>query len=393
VEEAAARQVALPSGLRAFLTGGESVPVARLHNWAGLAGRPGRPVSFLSSYGPTEATVTATVFQTASDRIGMPGWGQVPIGVPLANTGAWVLDPGLRPVPPGLRGELFLAGAGLARGYLGRPDLTAAAFVPDPVSGEPGARLYRTGDLARRLADGNLEFLGRADRQVKIRGFRVEPGEVEAVLARHPAVREAAVVAREEAPGSRRLVAYFTAEPAEGTAPPAPAELRTFLAAALPDFMVPSAFVLLDEMPLLASGKVDRQALPAPDHALLRRGAEHQPPRTAVERVLAGIWQQVLGVPEVGAFDDFFELGGHSLLATQVAGRIRQELEVDLELRQIFEAPTVDRLAEALLADPARRDHVTRAAELTLELAELSDDQIEAMLTQEAVSSPEGNLL
>ncbi len=376
VEEVAERRSALPAGLRFFLTGGESVPTARLRTWAGrVAGSAG----FLSSYGPTEATVTTALFRTRGGEAAALSWETVPIGQPLPGTWVHLLDRSRRPVPAGVPGEIYIGGAGLARCYLGSPGLTAEAFVPVPEGAAPGERLYRTGDLARWLPDGHLEFLGRADHQVKIRGFRVELEEIEAVLARHPAVREAVVTAPEEANGVRRLVAYFTAEEA---APPAPVELRTFLAAALPDFMIPSAFVLLDEMPLLASGKVDRRALPAPDHALLRRSSEHQPPRTAVERVLAGIWQQVLGVPEVGAFDDFFELGGHSLLATQVASRIRDELEVDLELRQIFEASTIATLAEALLADPARRDHVTRSAELTLELAELPDDQIEAMLTQ-----------
>ncbi|HSF43044.1 MAG TPA: non-ribosomal peptide synthase/polyketide synthase [Thermoanaerobaculia bacterium] len=377
VEEVAAERLPLPASLRAFLTGGESVPVARLRTWAGLTSRP---VSFLSSYGPTEATVTSTVFQTRSDQVPSLRGENVPIGRPLSGTRAHVLDRALQPAPCGVPGELALAGAGLARGYLGRPDLTADAFRPDPFAAEPGGRLYHTGDLAVRLPDGGLEFLGRADHQVKLRGFRVELGEIEAVLLRHPALREVAVVVREDRPGDRRLAAY--AVPREAEEFPSPAELRGFLTERLPAYMVPAAVMLLPELPVLPSGKLDRAALPAPVYA---EAGERVAPRTPVEQVLAGIWAEVLGVEAVGAFDSFFELGGHSLSATRVVSRIRQELEVDLELRLLFESPTVAGLAEGLLADPERRARVERAAELTIQLSGLSEEQVEAML---AAGSP-----
>ncbi len=249
-------------------------------------------------------------------------------------------------MPVGVAGEIHVGGAGLARGYLDRPALTAERFVPDPWAAEPGSRLYRSGDLARRTLrtpDGDLEYLGRADHQVKLRGFRIELGEIEAALARHPGVREALVLAREDQPGDRRLVAYVV--PAE-TAPGASA-LRDFLAAALPDYMVPAAFVFLPALPLSGNGKVDRRALPAPEAA---QGSldEEAAPRRPVEELIAGIWSQVLGVEGVGAGDDFFELGGHSLLATQVVSRVRETLRVELPLRQLFDTPTVGELAAAV---------------------------------------------
>jgi len=387
VDEAAARRAPLPAGLRAFLTGGESVPVAKLRAWAELGQLADRPLSFLSSYGPTEATVTTTAFQTTSEKAGALTGDVVPIGRPLPDVRAWLLDTRMQPVPRGVPGELYLGGAGLARGYLGRPDLTAEAFLPDPLSGESG-RLYRTGDCARHRPDGELDFLGRADHQVKIRGFRLELAEVEAALARHPGVREAVALVREDRPGDRRLVAWVDPEPGER---PSPADLRAFLAERLPQHAVPSAVLLLDALPTLPSGKVDRAALPTPEPDRSGVTVDYAAPRNAVEQVLASLWAPVLGVERVGVHDDFFELGGHSLLATQVVARVREELEVDLELRHLFEAPTVAGLAAALLADPDRRDRIERAAALTLELSRMSDDEIEAMLATEAVDSPEGS--
>ncbi len=241
-----------------------------------------------------------------------------------------------------MAGELCLGGQGLARGYLGRPDLTAERFVPDPF-GAPGARLYHSGDLARWRADGELELLGRRDSQVKVRGFRIELGEIEERLARHPGVREAAVVARED-DDEMRLLAYVV----PGTEPaPTAGELRAFLRASLPEHMVPSAFVPLAALPLTPNGKVDRQALPAPGAA----GAERQAyvaPRTVTEELLAGIWAEVLKVERVGARDNFFDFGGHSLLAAQVVSRIRQAAELNLPLRALFQNPTVEGLAVAL---------------------------------------------
>ena len=377
VEEVAAARRPLPESLRAFLTGGESVPAARLQTWAALAG-PLR--SFLSSYGPTEATVTATVWQTTGAGAAELTAPFVPIGRPLPNTQAYVLDRKLRPVPDGVAGELYLGGAGLARGYLGRPDLTAEAFVPDPLSGEPGSRLYRTGDLGRRKPDGDLEFLGRVDHQVKIRGFRVEPGEIEAALARFPAVQQAAVAAREEVPGSPYLVAY--AVPREGQ-PIDPAGLRAFLSGLLPSYMIPAVFVILAGLPVLASGKLDRAALPAPAPFRSERPASFIAPRDPVEEILAQVWAQVLRVEPVGAFDHFFELGGHSLLATQALTRIRQALEIDLPLRSLFEEPTVAGFAAALRRSP-HADQVEKMAALRIELASLSEEEVDALLLADA---------
>ncbi|HKV09275.1 MAG TPA: amino acid adenylation domain-containing protein, partial [Thermoanaerobaculia bacterium] len=376
VEEVAAARLPLPASLRTFLTGGESVPVARLRTWAELTART---ASFLSSYGPTEATVTTTVWQTASGEVPALQATHVPLGRPLPNARVYVLDPKLQPVPRGVAGELLLGGAGLARGYLGRPDLTAEAFIPDPLSGEPGGRLYRTGDLGRYRADGDLEFLGRADHQVKIRGFRVELGEIEVALSRFPGVRQAAVALRDDLPGRPRLVGYVL--PQEGQ-PIEPMALRGFLAERLPAYMVPAAFVVLDELPVLASGKVDRAALPAPADD---RSGRFVAPRGPLEQVLAEVLAQVLRIDRMGAFDNFFELGGDSLTAAQAVGRIREAFDIDFQLRSLFEDPTVAGLAETLRrsGDGAK---VEETAALRIELAGLSDEEVEARLLAEATA-------
>ena len=245
----------------------------------------------------------------------------------------------MQPVPIGAAGELYIGGAGLARGYLGRADLTAERFLPDPFGGA-GARLYRTGDLARHRADGDIEFLGRIDHQVKIRGFRIELGEIEAALSRIAGVREAAVLAREDQPGDKRLVAYVAGR--EGTTPAA-GELRAALQAHLPDYMLPSAFVTLDALPLTANGKVDRKALPAPDLGALQ-AHRYVAPRTATEAALCRIWAQTLGLERVGVEDNFFELGGHSLLAVQVISRIRRDhIGRNCRCKQLVCTPSHDR--------------------------------------------------
>ena len=379
----------LPESISVYMTGGERLSTEALRAWGSVA-----PAGALlvSSYGPTEATVTTTFFtlRGAEARAAEP-LPSSPLGRPLPHARLRLLDTFLEPVPPGTPGEICIGGSALARGYLGLPNLTAGRFVPDPFCGAgnaaPGERLYRTGDLARALPGGGLEFLGRVDHQVKIRGFRVEPGEVEATLARHPAVREAVVVAREDRPGERRLVGYVVAE----REAPSIAELRAYVAASLPEFMVPSAFVLLAGMPLLPSGKVDRRALPAPEGGRAGLGSELVLPRTPIEQVLAEIWCQVLGVREIGVFDNFFELGGHSLLATQVITRVRQAFDYDLQLREIFDSPTIEGIAAALLADPQHRERVQRNAELRVRLAALSDDEIEALLLAEASLPEERN--
>ncbi len=287
-------------------------------------------------YGPSEDTTYSTCAVVARGAAGEPA-----IGEPVAGTRAYVLDPALRPCPIGVPGELCLAGAGLARGYLNRPDLTARAFVPDPIVQAPGERMYRTGDLARWLPSGRLEYLGRLDHQVKVRGFRIELGEIEIVLADHPAVREAVVVAREEA-GDKRLVAYVVLH---GDA----SDLRSWLAARLPEFMLPAAFVALPALPFGPTGKVDRRALPAPEWGRDEAAAEAAP-RNPIEEALAGIWGEVLGGPPPGVHEDFFRCGGHSLLAAQVVARVRATLGVELSLRRVFETPTIARLAAAVQA-------------------------------------------
>ena len=346
----------VPESVRAFNLAGEALSAMLARD---LYARP-RTERVLNLYGPTEDTVYSTwsEVERGAERVG--------IGRPVANSRAYVLDPAGSPAPVGVPGELCLGGAGTARGYHGRPELTATQFVPDPFAPEAGARMYRTGDRARWLAGGELEYLGRIDQQVKVRGFRVEPGEVEAALCAHPAVRDAAVAARPDAGGGMRLVAYHL--PADGEAPPAPAELRAWLRERLPEHMVPAAFVALDAFPLTPSGKTDRRALPEPE-AEAAAHAEPVAPSTPVEEILAGIWAQVLGTERVGVHDDFFALGGHSLLGAQVVSRIRVAFEVELPLRALFEAPSVAGLAariEALRSDgsglvappiePARRE-------------------------------------
>ncbi|HEX2091321.1 MAG TPA: amino acid adenylation domain-containing protein, partial [Longimicrobiaceae bacterium] len=299
-------------------------------------GRAALEAEVVNLYGPTEVCIDATAAVALAEQ---GGW-TVPIGRPVGNVRAYVLDGAGEPVPVGVPGELYLGGAQLARGYLGRPELTGERFVPDAFSGEAGTRLYRTGDRTRWLVSGELEYLGRVDFQVKIRGFRVELGEIEAALREHASVREAVVVAREDAPGERRLVGYVVPD---GEGEVSPLGLRAYLKARVPEYMVPSALVVLDAMPLLPNGKVDRRALPAPE---VSSGEAYVTPRSPVEEVLAGIWAEVLGAERVGVMDDFFTLGGHSLLATRVASRIREAFSVELPLRALFEAPTVGSLAE-----------------------------------------------
>jgi acyl carrier protein len=252
------------------------------------------------------------------------------------------LDERLEPVPVGISGELYIGGRGLARGYLKRPDLTAASFLPDRFSKEPGARLYKTGDLARYLPDGNVEFLGRMDHQIKLRGFRIELGEIESILNEHAEILQSVVLAREDTPGDKRLVAYVV--PSDRTATTAH-DLRAHLKEKLPDYMVPSAFVFLNAMPLTPNGKIDRRALAAPDWSGQGLEQSFVAPGNPLEETIAQIWADVLNQEKVGIHDNFFDLGGHSLKATQVVSRVREVLRMDLSVRVLFEAPTVAELA------------------------------------------------
>ncbi|MEP7339011.1 MAG: amino acid adenylation domain-containing protein [Acidobacteriota bacterium] len=293
-------------------------------------------------YGPSEDTTYSTCALIARDCNRPP-----PIGRPVANTQVYLLDPHFQPVPIGVPGELYLGGAGLARGYLNQPELTAERFIPDPFGGEMGARLYRTGDLARYLPDGELEFLGRIDQQIKLRGFRIELGEIETVLRQHAAVKEAVVLARANAAGEQGLAAYAVFKPGQH---PTPDELRRYVQGKLPGYMIPTAFVLLDAFPLTPNGKIDRRALPSPVWRGSDAVANGSAPRTQIEEALAGIWADVLGLERVGIDDNFFELGGHSLQAARLASRVRAAFGVDLPLRSVFEAPTVAGLASHITA-------------------------------------------
>jgi len=327
----------LPRGVRRVIIGGEQALPEALAQWRRETA--GHPARLVNTYGPTETTIVATRQELA----GGTSTPTIPIGRPIAGARVYVVDRRLQPVPPGVAGELLVGGVGLSRGYLGRPELTAAAFVPDPFGSVPGDRLYRTGDLVRYQSGGVLEFLGRIDGQVKIRGFRVETGEIESVLTAHPGVRAAAVILREDDPDSPRLVAYLTGT--DGDESPSITELRRFLADRLPEHMVPAAFVVLPALPFTGSGKVDRRALPAPGGERPRLEREYVPPASDVEEALAEIWAELLGIARVGVQDNFFELGGHSLLATQVITRIRERLRVDMPLIALFQMPTVEQLS------------------------------------------------
>jgi aspartate racemase len=298
----------------------------------------------VNGYGPTENTTFSACYTMTGGTLLN---GSVPIGRPLANSSADVLDPDLELLPAGIPGELYVGGDGLARGYLNQPDLTAERFVPDPLGREPGARLYRTGDRARWRSDGNLEFLGRLDAQLKIRGFRVEPGEIEAVLEEHPAVGGAVVVAQPSRSGDVFLAAYVV--PAAGLV--SGAELSAWLRDRLPAFMQPSSVTVLPEWPLTPNGKIDRRHLPAPEMERKGRTAANVAPRNQIEASLVQMWEELLGVEHISIYDSFFELGGHSLIATQVISRVRQEHGTAPPLRILFEEPTIARLAAAIIEE------------------------------------------
>jgi amino acid adenylation domain-containing protein len=321
--------------LRKVFCGGEAVPLKLQERFFALM-----TAGLQNLYGPTETSIDASSWCCERDS----QLDFVPIGRPLGNIQIYLLDSYLKPVPTYAPGELFIGGVGLARGYHQRPELTAERFVPHPFSTRPGARLYRTGDLARYLPDGTIQFLGRIDHQVKVRGFRIELGEIETALTQHPGVREVVVVAREDRPGDKNLVAYVVAS---GDARPASVELRDFLKQHLPEYMVPANFVLLDTMPLTPNGKLDRAALPSPA-SINDQKKDFIAPRTAIEEQLARLWSELLNVERVSIDDNFFELGGHSLLATQLVSRLRESLQVELPLRSLFETPTIVSLAESI---------------------------------------------
>ncbi|BBZ39239.1 hypothetical protein MCNS_23020 [Mycobacterium conspicuum] len=330
-----------PRGLEsvAVLLGGEACTPEVVDQWA-----PGRVV--INAYGPTEATVYAAM--SAPLTAGSAGAGAAPIGSPPSTAAVFVLDEFLQPVPTGVTGELYVAGRGVAVGYLGRADLTAARFVASPF-GRPGERMYRTGDLVRWRPDGQLQYLGRADEQVKIRGYRIEPGEVQAALAGLDGVEQAVVIAREDRPGDKRLVGYVTG-------PVEPAAARAALADRLPPYMVPSAIVMLEALPLTVNGKLDKRALPAPDYQDI---GQYRAPATLTEEILTGVYSHVLGVPRVGVDDSFFDLGGDSLSAMRLIAAVNAALDTGLSVRAVFESPTVAQLAPRIGRDDARLEPLT----------------------------------
>lgn len=329
----------LPRTLRVLIIGGERACPERVAVWQKLV--DGR-VRLVNTYGPTEGTIAVTRcdLQTVDITHGR----EAPIGRAIENTKLYVIDRWMQPAPVGIPGELLIGGAALARGYLNRPDLTAEKFIPDFLSDQPGARLYQTGDVVRSLPGGFLEFRGRTDNQVKIRGYRVEPGEIEAVLQSYQAVKDSVVTAREDNVGLKQLVAYVVLRDGYDVTA---SNLRSFLKEGLPEYMVPSFFVFLPKLPLTSSGKINRQALPKPDHNPADNG-EYVSPRTSTEKTLESIWTSVLKLDRIGIYDNFFELGSHSLLATQVVARISDTLHIELPLRRLFELPTIAELAVAV---------------------------------------------
>lgn len=353
--------------LRTLVAAGEACPREAVERWASPSRR------FLNAYGPTEITVCATVAECSPEET------KPHIGRAIANTEIYILDERMRPVPSSVYGEIYIGGEGLARGYLNRADATAASFVPHPFSREAGARLYRTGDAARYLSDGNIDFAGRVDQQVKIRGFRVEPGEIEAALRQHPNVREAAVVERESREGEKRLVAYVGAAELSR---PGVAELRRWLKEKLPDYMIPAAFVLVEQLPLTPNGKIDRRALPAPDASPTEPAENFIAARTPVEEVLSEVWSEVLGVERVGVEDNFFDLGGHSLLATRVLSHVRRLFRRELPLQVVFEATTVAKLAQAVIESETQPGQTEKIARVLQKLKSISPDEMQTALAE-----------
>ncbi|HEX2207306.1 MAG TPA: non-ribosomal peptide synthetase, partial [Longimicrobium sp.] len=359
---------ALPAlgGLSQLLAGGDVLSVPHVRRV--LEAHP--HLRLVNGYGPTENTTFSCCHRVCAEDAGRAS---IPIGRPVAGSTAYVLDARLRPVPVDVPGELYVGGEGLARGYLGAPALTASRYVPHPFSATPGERLYATGDRVRWRPDGTVEFLGRSDQQVKIRGYRIEPGEVESVLQRDPTVADCVVTVRDDG-GDRRLVAYVVPGARGGEA--VEAGIRDSLQAQLPAYMLPSAVVVMDALPLTENGKVDRRALPAPPAR--RDDAPAAEPRTEVERALAVVWTEVLRAERVYLDDNFFDLGGHSLLASQVVTRVREALGVELPLARVFDAPTLAQLAAAV--EQARLEAM---ADLLDDLDALTDEQVMALLEAE----------
>ena len=352
--------------LRTVIAAGEACTKEIVRRWG--AGR-----RFFNAYGPTEATVCASMALCREEDEGEPV-----IGRPIDNTQLYVLDRQMELVPVGVPGELHIGGVSLARGYLNRGELTAEKFVVNPYSRERGGRLYKTGDLVRYLRDGNIEFLGRIDEQVKVRGFRIELGEIEAVMREHPRIKEGVVVAREDVVGDKRLVGYVVVEGEVDIR-----ELKGYMRERLPEYMVPGVIVEMEGLPVSPSGKVDRKALPVPDGEKLGVGREYVGPRTETEARLVEICMELLGLERVGINDNFFDLGGHSLLATQFISRLRDAFHIDLPLRALFESPTAAELAEKvelLMGDG--QTHMDKIAEMLNAVEQLTEEEVKALMAE-----------
>jgi amino acid adenylation domain-containing protein len=376
------RQVSGP--FRLYIAGGESPSVEALKKWSVLAPYQSR---FVNAYGPTEATITAMFYGIQMDSSQIYLQTRMPIGEPIANTQVYILDQHQEVAPVGVKGELYIGGAGVTRGYLGRAEMTAEKFVPHLFSEEDGARLYRTGDMCRYLEDGKIEFLERVDGQVKVRGYRIELSEIEAALNEHSSVRQSVVIAREDESGGKRLLGYVVGEE-DVTA----AELKTYLNGRLPGHMVPEAILMLEEMPVTANGKIDRKSLPRAEAADMQVVGEYFGPRTPVEEILVGIYEEVLKLDRVGIHDNFFEIGGHSLLAIKVGSRMKNIFGIEIAVMSIFEAPTVSKLAETLIAQEPKPGQTEEIALIHKRLSSMTDEDAgEELAARGAIGSEREN--
>jgi amino acid adenylation domain-containing protein len=361
--------------LRLVIFGGEALELQSLKPW--FARHGDQSPQLVNMFGITETTVHVTYRPLSQADLELAA--SSVIGRPLSCLQVYLLDQHGQLAPVGVPGEICVGGSGVTRGYLNRAELTAERFIPHPFSDEAGARLYRSGDLGRYLEDGDIEYLGRLDDQVKVRGFRIELGEIESALAQHPAIRDCVVISRDDTSGENKLVAYLVGN-VNGQPTPSTTDLRDFLHDKLPEHMIPAAFIELYALPLTPNGKIDRRALPVPDQARPQLGKTLVAPRTPVEKELAAIWQELLGVAEVGIYDDFFELGGHSLLLTQLASWIRRDFQVEVPLRVLFDTPTIIEMTKAILARQVEQENKTDLANMLDQLKQLSPHEVQAML-------------
>ncbi|MEA5525868.1 non-ribosomal peptide synthetase [Nodularia spumigena] len=357
-------------GIKQLLIGGESLSINHVRRALELL----PATKIINGYGPSECTVFTCCYpihEKLAENIN-----SLPIGKPIGDRTVYILDTHLNRVPVGVPGELYIGGASVARGYLNQPKLTRERFISNPFEEAGGGKLYKTGDLVRRLPDGNLEFIGRIDNQVKIRGFRIELAEIEAVLIQYPDIKQAVVMAREDEPGQKLLVAYLVAQNNVLT----PSSLRNFLKSKLPDYMIPAAFVFLENLPLTPNGKINRRALPIPDHTQRNLEIDFVPPSTDTEKELATIWTEVLKLPQIGINDNFFELGGHSLLATQAISRLREVFALDFPLRYLFENPTIAELAQKVIEQQIEQAENDELARILAEVDQLSEEEVTQQL-------------